>query len=165
MNAIEIIRPWDGTKPKLTQYNDEKISNRHRQMFGKNMPFINFDFVGMHYDNGIVTDFVEFKHCNIKEIKLNQSNYLGLQDAADKLGVPFFIIIYDDTNWSYYMMQFNKNPNVKKWCPSPRIIREKDLVKGLYKIRGRSCPPDILKDLSETKFAESKIPVISGYEK
>lgn len=127
------------------------------------MPFVNFDFIGMHYDSGIITDFTEFKHCNIKEIKLHQSNYTGIQDAADKLGVPFFIIIYDDTNWSYFMLQFNKNPEIKQWCPKPRRITEKNLIKGLYKVRGQVCPEEVIEVLSESEFDETKIPIISGH--
>jgi len=156
------IRPVDSTKPQKTQFDDRTINLRHRNLFGRNMPFVNFDFLGMHYDNGIITDFTEFKHCAVKKIDLTQTNYTGMQDAADKLGVPFFIIVYDDSNWSYFMLQFNKNPNVKKWCPTPRRITEKDLVKGLYKVRGRTCPTNIIENLSEGKFSEVKIPDIIG---
>lgn len=152
--------PLDNVKPRLTQFNDDAISMRHRNFFGRNLPCVNIDFLGIHYDRTEITDFVEFKDCHIKEINLNQANYVAIQKAADKLGVPFFVIVYDPENWSYFMLQYNKNPEIKRYVQQPGRITEKDLILSLYRMRGYAVPREILTELSTAQYDKNKIPKV-----
>lgn len=154
-------KPLDNVKPRLTSYHDEAISMRHRNFFGRNLPCVNIDFLGIHYDRTEITDFVEFKDCHIKEINLSQANYVAIRKAADKLQVPFFIIVYDPENWSYWILQNNENPAVKTYVKQPGWLTEKDLILSLYKMRGYQVPAEVLQELSTAQFDRNKIPKVT----
>lgn len=140
-------------------YGDGAISLRHRQ-WGRKLYMSDIDCFHIDWSTSKPTDMIEWKHYNIKRLDLSSPLIQSKVYIADQLSIPFFLIIYNDIDWSFYIMQLNHNKDVKIHIKEPRIITERDLILGLHKIR-KQVPDDyVLNNASISKFDINDLPEI-----
>lgn len=135
-----------------TGWRDLSISERHRT-YGFNSPAVDIDFLLTEYDRGKPVALIEYKEMRNFEgdnIDLNHPSYTAIADLGDQRleSIPFYVARYDKDPWWFRVKPANETARATwhldgdEW----QNLTEKDFVKGLYKLRGRSL--DFATDVS-----------------
>jgi len=129
-------------------WRDEWISNRHRE-FGWNCPFVDVDFMGFEFDNFQTVAIVEYKHYQAN-VKLESAQMKTLRNTADKLEVPFLVVVYYPEFCCYYVIAMNQIARNLPHCDKAQFWHEQNYVTLLYHIRGKKVPQDVMSKLQKT---------------
>ena len=143
------------------EFGDGAISDRHRDFWGKPLYCSNSDMIYYDWKTAEPLAMIDWKHSNIKKLDLNHPNIQCQRKLADKYPIPFFVIIYNEIDWSFWGVQLNDNPEVKRYIKAGKYT-EKSLIQGFHKIRGLKADPDVLKNASTSIFNDITIPTILG---
>lgn len=124
-----------------TSWRDEEISQWHRTL-GWDCPAIDMDFLLLEYDRGVAVAFIEYKRETAPPQNLKHPSYKAMTGVADAAKLPFFIVRYaGDRSW-FRVRAVNKY--AKKYLPVPELLSEVEYITFLYRLRGRTVPPDVL---------------------
>jgi len=130
-------------KVERTGWRDLRLSQRHRR-WGWDCPAVDLDFLFLEYDAGKAVALVEYKHEQAAQQWPSHPTYLAMRDLGTRAGVPVFGVRYaDDFSWWRVVPL---NGDAKHWLPVPRKMTERGWVTFLYRLRGRSLPPNLFED-------------------
>lgn len=118
-------------------WRDEWISHRHRD-WGFDCPAKDIDFLLVEYDERIPVALIEYKHMNASESDIRSLEHHPIRWLADKAGIPFAVVLYDDSNAMFRAIP--KNANAVGVFKSAEWLTEADFVCLLYKLRNRQPP-------------------------
>lgn len=126
---------------------DERISLRHRNYFGREAPLMNIDSVWMEYEKRIPCAYVDYKHQNWQ----GPPDLLALKPliwTADTCQRPAFVVRYAD-DFSWYDI-YPLNGFARRYVPSGdhAHVTEKRYVAFRYALAGRTCPQGVLDNLN-----------------
>lgn len=122
-----------------TGFRDEWISERHRQ-WGFNCPAKDIDFLLAEYDRGEPRALIEYKHKNASAASINSNEHSPIRWMADKCGIPFAVVVYDDEAVLFRCIP--KNTHAIGIFKSSVWLSETDYVAKLYELRGRDLFTD-----------------------
>lgn len=148
---------------KCEEFGDGAISDRHRNFWGKPLYCTNADMIYYDYKSAEPLAMIDWKHSNIKKLDLNHPNIQSQRKLADKYPIPFFLIIYNEIDWSFWGIQLNQNPEVKQYI-KPGKYTEKSLIAGFHKIRGLKADKEVLENASTAVFNDMILPQILGFQ-
>jgi len=136
----------NGVAPERTGWRDESISRRHR-IWGFDCPTVDVDFILVEYDVGKAVALVEYKHEAAQSLSVDHPSYLAIGGLADNSQIPFFECRYaSDFSW---LIARPCNSFAEKFLEVATALKELEWVSLLYRIRGRTVPPHVLKQLNE----------------
>lgn len=130
-----------------TGWRDEAISTRHRE-WGFDCPAVDIDWLAIDYDQGIPVALIDWKAIGAKNPNLNAVNYRVLRWVANKCFIPFLIVFYDSEKWCFHTIPANyyaKQEYENRW------MSEREFVTSLYRLRGRTIPPELYQHLRNEK--------------
>lgn len=121
-----------------TGWRDEAISGRHRS-WGFNCPAVDLDFLVVEYNLGLPSAIVEYKHWQTSGWNTQHPTYRALTDLANGyrgIGLPALVVKYWPDIWAF--QTFPLNEAAKEFFSHGQMLTERQYVKKLYKIRGRT---------------------------
>jgi hypothetical protein len=109
---------------------------------------VDLDFVLVEYDHAQVMALVEYKHENAAPQRPSHPSYRALADLGSRATIPVFAVRYagDFTWWRVTPLNLAAHLYVKE----PTTLNERQWVRLLYRIRGRTLPVGL--------FATAEVP-------
>lgn len=153
------------SRQEFTGFRDEPYSRRHRE-YGNDCPCTDLDIL-LHSDGTSApegesgTSFLEYDRLkpvalieakNIKSMwpfrKSEWCQVVALNNLAKAAGKQFFIVRYDERDWSYIVHRIDDRGNINEGAH----VSELEFVRALYTLRGRELPEDIASKLYTTRL-------------
>lgn len=126
-----------------TGWRDAAISARHR-MYGWDVPAVDIDFLMVEYDGGKPQALIEYKTLGAQVPDETNKSIAAIRELANAYPVPFLIVFYDSSNWSYCV--FAGNEAAVEFLKSRRLVMcEQSYVQKLYALRRRATDMDVLR--------------------
>lgn len=126
-------------REERTGWRDHRIGLRHRS-WGWDCPAADIDFLMIEYDRGKAKALVEYKHELANEVRVAHPSIRAIVDLADRAGLPAFVVRYAGNFSWWYPTPINDA--ARTFLSEPRHLSEEQWVELLYRIRGRSLPPE-----------------------
>lgn len=129
-------------RAERTGWRDEEISGRHRQ-WGFDCPAVDVDFLVVEYNLGLPVALVEYKHKQARMPDPQESSLRAILNLADKYSdgpLPFMLVFYDPSVWSFKVYPMNDASRVF-YGQAPEFdgtsihLTERRFVKSLYLMR------------------------------
>jgi hypothetical protein len=137
------------TRQEETGWRDLELSRRHR-LWGDGCAMTDIDFLATEYDYGVPAGIVEFKRFGLsaKRPDLNHPNMRALAALADGVNNPFLVAHYQTRPFGFRV--FVGNGNDGNYFVDDGLYTEREFVRGLYYLRGKSARRSILEQLDNT---------------
>ena len=128
-------------KPEFTGHRDLGLSRRHR-LWGFDVPATDVDQF-IEYDHGKAVAIIEYKAetAPILNPTAFNANIAVLQDVGNRAGLLVFGVKYK-RDFSMFVVTA-LNARAREWVPKSTACTERDYVRLLYEIRGRTMPADM----------------------
>jgi hypothetical protein len=130
----------NGNPEEVTGWRDEALSRRHRA-WGVNCPAQDVDLVLVEYDRSEPVALVEYTRRR-KLVDGDKSKVTVLFKLAERSRLPAFVVRYtaDLATFAVEPASFS----ALKWVAREgAVMSERDFVRLLYRLRGRSLPAEI----------------------
>lgn len=127
-----------------TMWRDSALSLRHGR-YGADAPALDLDFVLLEFDKGRASAIVEYKNQHASPQWASHPSYQALINLGDRAGLPVFAVRYaDDFSW-FRIVPLNQK--AVEFVPQRVELNEKEYVKLLYRLRGRTAPQSVIDGL------------------
>lgn len=142
------MRDRNGVREERNGWRDPGISLLHRD-WGSDCPVNDFDWIVMEYDQRRIAALVEYKRMPGR-IEPNSANIETLVDLANNYrgGVPAFGVVYTPDYVCWEVIPLNQH--ARSWVNSPTWMFERDYVSLLYRIRQRTIPTSVAREIANT---------------
>lgn len=130
---------------------DWRLSQRHRE-WGGNAPAFDLDFILAEYDMAKPVGLAEYKHHSRAGLSYvrEDASIRTLRALADMAALPGWVAIYKPCSWSFKVYCLNDRARAVWGDAEYTILTEREYVRGLYRLRGRTLPDDIAARLNGT---------------
>lgn len=143
-----------GPRPSSTTHNskersgwrDEWISRRHRDLYGRDCPALDLDFMLIEYDTAEPRALVEYKDEHAM-FRIDHPSIVSLSKLGTRAEIPAFVCVYSKIHgkdWKITPLNLEATAFVKETTSMP----EARWVEILYLCRGGHAPADVIEALN-----------------
>lgn len=154
---------------------DLAFSDRHREVYGCNMPMSDIDFLGIESDRFMPRVLVDYKRASGASPKFHGTvvppEYRPIVLLADNSGLPAIIAQYwTDRHYAFRVQALNQTAASMLWVPgSPRAVvgsfrdwAEYEYVAWMHYVRGRVVEAREIKNTRRVATAQNKYAILGA---
>lgn len=132
-------------RPERTGWRDERLSQRHRTVWGYDCPMTDIDYLTIEYDYHRPSILIEYKYSfdasTPYPMARCRSATTALSNLADSAKIPFLGVVYNDSPWAFHVVPLNARAMER--IDGDPVLDEYEYVSLLYELRGRKMPKEI----------------------
>jgi hypothetical protein len=132
-------------------WRDQALSERHR-LYGLDCPAVDIDFLMLEYNYGQPVALIDYKFHVLEQVDVEHPSLRAISILADRGAIPFFVVRYWRSPWSYAVEPINVLAN--DVVQEQTEMSEVTFVRFLYDLRG-SVPPTHVTDRLDTDLPPS----------
>lgn len=131
-------------REERTGWRDQEMSDRHRK-WGWDCPMQDIDFLAVEYDHFLPVAIVEYKHEAAELQTLANPSYKVLANLGRMANLPVFAVRYGTGLDWYNVVPIGGLATIL--IPKRVRMTEMEWVSFLYRLRGRTIPENIAKEI------------------
>lgn len=137
-------------RPERSNWRDEDLSRRHREVWGFDCPMVDIDFVVAEYNRSKAVAIIEYKiDKGVQEPNRKSPSYEVLSGLATAAGIPFFDVLYSHASAADWWFRVTAINDIAKqgWTLPGDVMNELEFVTFLYQLRGMAPDLETLRKL------------------
>lgn len=152
-------QPRFGVSAERTGWRDAEFSQRHRNVYGWDVPMVDVDFLACEYDQGKAVAVIDYKCGDAgKPRPITPANRNALCSLAQHRDgdLPALMAVYWKPEFAYKVVPLN-GASRKVFASPCEDFTEYEYVGRLYRLRGRAMPSkvgDLLNHESPPSYAD-----------
>ena len=142
-------------KQERSGWRDLGLNERHRA-WGFNCPATDVDQLFIEYNRGKAVAIVEYKNEHAQPQQMEHPSYQAMIDLANRAQLPAFFVRYaTDFRW---FRAYPMNERATEWVGVNYLdLSERGYVELMYRVRGMTCPADVLAPLRDETETPSTV--------
>ncbi len=127
---------------EILHFRDWRLSKRHRDVYGRDCPMVDIDFLVVEYGHCTPRALVEYKHASPVGLSvIKETAGLRTEKAlADMAGLPAWVAFYRPYIWDYKIYSLNDKARAIFGPGEYVYLCERAYVEKLYQVRGYPFP-------------------------